>query len=52
MKNTNSEAEDDSFQEAEDIQVYAGLVLPSLSVNVGAGDGTQGHVHVRQVLFN
>jgi hypothetical protein len=52
MKNTNSEAEDDSFQEAEDIQVYAGLVLPSLSVNVCAGDGTQGHVHVRQVLFN
>lgn len=50
MKTTKSE--DDNFQEAEDIQVYAGLVLHSLSVIVCTGGGTQGHVCVRQELFN
>lgn len=44
---------DRNFQEAEEIQLQAGLVLGGLSLNVCfSGDGNLGLVCVRQALFN
>lgn len=44
---------DGNFQEAEEIQLHAGLALSGLSLNVCfSGDGNQGLVRVRQALFN